>query len=59
MHTVWLLIGAAVLKQLCFKKAMQHKALVAEVACDAKGKGMSPIMGVLFDELCRHTFSSM
>lgn len=45
--------GAAILNQLQFKTAMKHKQLVAEVACTAKDKDKSPILGVLFDEVCR------
>lgn len=45
--------GAAVLKQLSFKNAMKHKAIVAEVACSAKSRGKLPILGVLFDEVSR------
>ena len=45
--------GAAVLKQLSFKAAMKHKAVVAEVACNAKSRNFQPILGVLFDEVSR------
>ena len=46
-------VGAAVLRQLSFKTAMKHKLLVAEVACSAKSMDKWPILGVLFDEVCR------
>ena len=51
--SVTVVAGAAVLKQLSFKGAMNHKALVAEVAGSARSQGKQPILGVLFDEVSR------
>jgi hypothetical protein len=48
-----LLSAAAVLEQLSFKAAMQHKATVAKVATGLAAKGRSQLLGVLFDELAR------
>ena len=45
--------AAAVLNQTSFIAAMKHKTVVAEVACGAGAKGRSPILGVLYDEVCR------
>ncbi len=46
-------LAAAVLDQMAFCSAVEHKALVLEVAANAKAEGRSPILGVLFDEICR------
>ena len=53
---VSVLQGAAVLKQFSYKSAMKHKALVAEIACNAKTTGQLPILGVVYDEVCRYAF---
>ncbi len=45
--------GAAVIRQMSFRAAMKHKAVVAEVACGAASEGWSPILGVFFDEVSR------
>ena len=48
-------ICAAVLGQMSFKAAMQHKACVAEVAFGAASSNKSTILAVLFDEVSRLT----
>ena len=45
--------GSAVIKQMNYKTSMRHKAVVIEVACNAKSSDRAPILGVLFDEVSR------
>ena len=59
--SAWLLawdgyaMACEVTKQLPFKAAMQHKALVVQVAADAVAEQKRPILGVLFDEVSRYS----
>ena len=46
-------LAAQVLGQMPYFTAMEHKANVLETACLAKDEGMTPILGVLFDEVSR------
>ena len=45
--------GSAVIKQMNYKTSMRHKAVVIEVACNAKSNDRASILGVLFDEVSR------
>ena len=57
--SAWLLawdgyaMACEVVEQLSFRRAMEHKALVMQVAADAVAEDKHPILGVLFDEVSR------
>ena len=46
-------LAAVVTKQLTSAQAMHHKRVVMEVALSAKAKSLSPLLGVLYDEVAR------
>ena len=46
-------VAAAILKQMPYAVAMEHKEKVHEVAVDGTGEGFKPFLGVLFDEVSR------
>ena len=47
-------LAAVATKQMDFKQAMQHKAVVAEVAANAATEGKSSLVAVIYDDLVRY-----
>ena len=46
-------LAAAATQQMEFWHAMQHKAVVAEIAADLATEGKSPLIAVIYDDLAR------
>ena len=47
-------LAAAVLGQMQYKAALQHKLVVQEVAADASAGGRKQLLGVIYDEVARY-----
>ena len=52
-------LGAAMVEQMKFANAMQHKAVITEVACLAIKEGKRSLFAVLYDEIARCVASAM